>query len=304
MNPANLESLGAVAGSLYRQSTTIYWTSLPVALLLALLLMYLGGEITGGKLEGLVRRLLISVALVVAFPEISRAISGLESALIDTFGGEQALADVFSKLAQKAGELKQEGSVSWLKFGQMGLNIITTLSFLILALIRHFLDMLHLTLWNLLQVLAPISLLGCLFQNWAQVPKGIFTGLFEIALWKPIWIILARLLIAAGFGSEPHDVSEWFDTAVLNFTVAGLMASTPMLVHSYLGGSLASMGGAVIQTMAAGAGAVLAAQPMRLIQGGVGWATNTVSTGTKSAFSRVAPQFRRASRSNPNNQKK
>ncbi len=302
MNSTHLEGLSTMTALLYQKSASLFWIMLPATLLLSLLMLYLSGEMTGGKLEALFRRLLIAIALIVAFPQISHAISGLESALIDTFGGEQALADIFSKIGDRAGQIKQEGSLSWLKFGQIGLNIITTLSFLILALIRHFLDMLHLTLWNLLQVLAPLSLLGCLFPNWAQVPKGIFTGLFELALWKPLWIIMARLLIAAGFGSAPHDVSEWFDTAVLNFTVAGLMASTPMLVHSFLGGSLGSMGGAVIQTMAAGAGAVLAAQPMRVIQSSVGWATETVSNTTKRSFSRATSRFR-SSQSNQNKKK-
>lgn len=304
MNPTNLEALSATTTALFQKSAYLYWLMLPACLLLALLTLYLGGEMTGGKLESLFRRLFVSIALLVAFPQISHAISGLESGLIDAFGGEQSLSDVFAKLGQHASDIKQDGSLNWLNFGQIGLNIITTLSFLILALIRHFLDTLHLTLWNLLQVLAPLSLLGCIFQTFAQVPKGILMGLFELALWKPLWIIMARLLIAVGFGSTPHDVSEWFDTAVLNFTVAGLMASTPMLVHSYLGGSLGAMGGAVIQTMAAGAGAALSAQPMRMVQAGAGWAKNTVATTAKRSHAKVASFMKPEQRPNNNNQKK
>lgn len=292
MNPSHLEALGAMTSLMYQKSVGLFWIMLPVALLLSLLLMYMSGEVTGGKLESLFRRLIIAIILLVAFPEISHAIRGIETSLVTAFGGEDALADIFTRLGERAGEMKQEGNLSWLKVGQIGLNIITTLSFLILALVRHFLDTLHLTLWNLLQVLAPLSLRGCLFQSWVQVPKGIFMGLFEIALWKPLWVILARLLIATGFGSAPKDVSEWFDTAVLNFTVAGLMVSTPMLVHAFLGGSLASMGGSVIQTMASGAGALLTAQPMRVIQNGVSGIKNTVSGGARGAFSRASNHFR------------
>ena len=298
MNPAHLEALSAMTGLLYQKSVSLFWIMLPAALLLSMLVLYITGEMTGGKLESVFRRLIIAIILIVAFPQISHAISGMETNLIDAFGGEQSLSDIFSKIGEKAAEIKQDGVLDWMKVGQIGLNIITTLSFLILALVRHFLDMLHLTLWNLLQVLAPLSLLACLFPSWVQVPKGIFMGLFELSLWKPLWIIMARLLIAAGFGSSPHDVSEWFDTAVLNFTVAGLMASTPMLVHSFLGGSLAAMGGAVIQTMASGAGAMLTGQPMRVIQSGANWTRNTVVNGTKNAFSRSS-----STESNNQNQK-
>ncbi len=304
MNSTHLQGLSEITSLLYQKSIEIFWLMLPAMLLLSLLLLYFGGEITGEKLGSLFRRLLIAVILIVAFPQISHTISGIETALIEAFGGENALTDVFLKLGERAGEIKQEGELNWLKFGQIGLNIITTLSFLILALIRHFLDMLHLILWNLLQVLAPLSLLGCLFPSFVQIPKGIFTSLFEIALWKPLWIIMARLLIAAGFGSAPKDMSEWFDTAVLNFTVAGLMASTPILIHSFLSGSLASMGGSVIQTMASGAGAVLTAQPIRVIQGGASWVSNAASRSTKSTFSRSTSRFRATQSNYTQNQKK
>lgn len=303
MNPAHFEALSATTSLLYQKSLGLFWLMLPVALLLSLLTIYVSGEMTGGKLTDVFRRLLIAIALVVAFPQISNALRGIEVSLIEAFGGDQALLDIFSKLGERAGEIKQEGTLSWLKFGQIGLSIITTLSFLILALVRHFLDVLHLCLWNLLQILAPLALLGCLFQSWVQVPKGIFIGLFEIALWKPLWVILARLLIAAGFGSTPKDVSGWFDTAILNFAVAGLMASTPILVHSFLGGSIASMGGSVIQTMASGAGAMLAAQPMRFVQGGAQWATNTISSGAKNVMARTSSRLR-PTRSTHNNFKK
>ena len=59
-------------------------------------------------------------------------------------------------------------------------------------------------------------------------------GMLELSLWKPTWVILGRLLLAAGFGETPADPSEWFDTAVLNFSVAALMACTPILVHGFL----------------------------------------------------------------------
>ena len=299
----HLAALSATTTLLFQKSSGMFWTILPIALLLALLTIYVSGEMSGGKLEALFRRLFIAIAVLVAFPEISKAIQGVEVYLIDAFGGESSLSQVFSKLGTRASELKTEGALNWLKVGQIGLNIITTLSFLILALVRHFLDMLHLTLWNLLHVLGPLSLLGCLFAGWTQVPRGVFVGLLELSLWKPVWVVLSRLLIAIGFGEQPQDVSHWFDTAVLNFTVAGLMAYTPILVHNFLSGALGSMGGSILQTMASGAGAVLAAQPMRVIQGGAHWASQTVTQNTRSAFNKVAHHVKRSQKNNNHSKK-
>jgi len=291
-----IANLSATTSILFQKSASLFWAMMPVALLIAMLTLYVSGEMSGGKLENLVRRLIIAIAALIAFPQISQAIQGIEVYLVDAFGGDAYLAQVFSKLGDTAASMKQEGATNWLKIGQLGLNIITTLSFLILAVIREFLDMLHLSLWNLFHVLGPIALIGCLFPSWSQVPKGVFIGMLELALWKPVWIILARLLIAIGFGQTPTDVSKWFDAAVLNFAVAGLMASTPILVHSFLSGSISSMGSSVLQTMASGAGAALAAQPMRLLQKGAGWATRTVSQGASRTFQAMTTQIRRANR--------
>ena len=287
----HLAALAATSGLLFQKSCEIFWSALPVGVLIAFLSIYLSSEgISGAKIESLFRRTLIAIMALVAFPQISQAIQGLESYLVDAFGGDTSLQQIFSTLSQRADHMKQTGSTYWLHMGQVGLSIIATLSFLVLALVRHFLDTLHLCIWNLLHILGPIAMLGCLFQSFVQVPKGIFTGMLELALWKPIWIILARLLITIGFGETPQDVSEWFDTAILNFAVAGLMASTPVIVHSLLAGSLGSIGGSMVQTMASGVGGFLAAQPMRMLQRGASFATRA----TKSITGGMARQIRSA----------
>ena len=50
----------------------------------------------------------------------------------------------------------------------------------------------------------------------------------------------------------------------MNFAVAGLMVSTPALVHGFLSGSLAGVGGTALQSMAGGLGAMLAGAPLAL----------------------------------------
>lgn len=54
----------------------------------------------------------------------------------------------------------------------------------------------------------------------------------------------------------------------MNFAVAGLMASTPMIVHGLLSGTLGSVGSGVLQTAISGAGATLVGLPGRAIRGG------------------------------------
>jgi hypothetical protein len=276
MSSMNVGDLHNTALALYQTSTGIFWSALPVAFLLSFLGIYTSGQISGEKFGSLFRRLIIAILLLVAFPEISRAFHDLEASLIDAFGGDTDLIKVFAHVGERSKEIREAGALNWLKVGQIGLSIISVLSFLILAVVRHFLDVLHLMTWNLLHILGPLALLGCLFESWSHVPRGIFTGMLELSLWKPTWVILGRLLLAAGFGETPADPSQWFDTAVLNFSVAALMACTPILVHGFLSGSIASLGGATIQTAISAAGGFLAQAPTRLMTKGATIATSGV----------------------------
>jgi hypothetical protein len=131
-----------------------------------------------------------------------------------------------------------------------------------LSAIQHFLAVLQIVIWNLLHILAPVALLACLFPSLSAIPRGIFIGLLEVALWKPMWVILARILLAVGFGEAPATPDQWLDTIIMNFAVAGLVASTPMLVHGFLSGGLSAVGGSTLQTMASGMGTFMLQYPM------------------------------------------
>ena len=265
MSPAQLSSLHEVSLSLFEVSKGIFWNALPPAFLFAMLLIYLSGEISGSAFERLFKRLVIAILLLVAFPQISEVFISLENYLVNAFGGDESLKTIFAKVAAHAQEVKNAGSSNWLKFGQFGLTIISTLSFLILSVVQHFLDVLHITIWNLLNILAPIAFLGCLFPSQSQIPKGIIIGMFELSLWRPFWVLLGKILMAIGFGDAPVDPTQWFDTAIMNFAVAGLMVSTPILVHAFLSGALGAMGGSAVQAMAGGVGSVLTQFPQRAL---------------------------------------
>jgi hypothetical protein len=286
MNTPQLDNLQSTALALFNVSKGIFWEFLPIVFLLAILTIYISGEMSGQSFEKLFKRLVIAILLLVAFPKISDAIVGVENYLVKSFGGDETLSMVFSRIADHAKEVKIAGTSSWYKFGQFGLTLIATLSFLILSVVHHFLDVLHLTTWNLLHILGPLALLGSLFPSFSQIPKGIFMGLFELSLWRPVWVIMCRILIAIGFGDSPPDPSQWFDTAVMNFAVAGLIASTPSIVRGLLSGSLASIGGGTLQTMIGGAGAFLSQMPGRALQSVTGRAAKTLGLSAPSIFAK------------------
>ena len=303
MSPAQLASLQTTALALFETSRNIFWSALPPAFLFALLMIYVSGEISGSSFEKLFKRVVIAILLLVALPQISELFTSLEMYLVQAFGGDESIKTIFERVSNHAKEIKDAGSSNWLKFGQWGMTVIATLSFLILSLVEHFLDVLHLTIWNLLNILAPIALLGCLFPSQMQIPKGIFMGMFELSLWRPFWVLLGKILIAIGFGDAPTDPSQWFDTAIMNFAVAGLMVSTPVLVHAFLSGSLGALGSSAVQGMVGGAGAILSRIPSQAIQkaaGVGGTAGRAVGAGAwavgggKWAANRVKPHIANA----------
>lgn len=303
-----MDQLNQVVSSLFQTSQGIFWDALPVAVLLCLVNIYASGEITGSKIEGLFRRVVIAILLLVGFHQISSAFLDLENYLIQAFGGDTALVEVFSRVGDKASEIKNSASGNWCKIGQMGLSIISTLSFLVLSIVKRFLDILHLTIWNLSHILGPIALLGCLSPTYSNIPKGLFLGMLEVSLWKPFWIILAKILLAIGFSANPTDPSQWFDIAVLNFAIAGLMARTPALVHGFLSGQVASAGASSLQTMIGGIGVAMAAAPMKAIRSVAQASQNVATTPVRSLAKKtrqyVSGKFNRNVQQNKNNNNK
>jgi hypothetical protein len=300
MNGIDTSNLSQTAMQLFAVSKGIFWTALPPALILALLMMYLSGQISSAKVESILRRLLVAIALLVAFPEISALLTNLDHSLVDAFGGDQSIATLFSKIADQVKDIKDTGVFSWIKVGQMGLSLITTISYIVLAFVQKFLFLLRLLLWNLLHVLGPIALLGCLFPSFEMIPRGIFVGLLEISLWRPVWVILGQLLLSLGFGSPPTGISDWLDLAIMNFAVAALMVSTPSLVHGFLSGTLASVGGSSIQSMIGGAGAFLAGAPAVAAKKGLSMAKNRILKPAASfAFKKPAGRIMDRIKGNP-----
>ena len=262
MTTLHFQNVQDVTHSLYMVSRGIFWDGLPIAFLLAILLIYVSGQITGQAFEGLFRRLIIAIILMAAFPQVSSIIHSVGERLTVAYAGEETLRDLFNHIGDKAKDIKDSGVSNWIKLGETVLTIVTTLSFIILSAIQHFLAVLQVVIWNILHILAPVGLLACLFPSLSAIPRGIFMGLLEVALWKPMWVILARILLAVGFGEAPATPDRWLDTVIMNFAVAGLVASTPMLVHGFLTGGLSAVGGSTLQTMASGMGSFMLQYPM------------------------------------------
>ena len=280
-----MQDLSSTVSSLYQASASIFWEALAPALLLSMFSIYASGEISGAKIEALFRRLVIAIFLLVGFHQISSLFLDLESYLIQAFGGDDSLVQMFSKIGDNASQTKDAASSGWLKIGQFGLSLISTLSFLVLSVVKRFLDVLHVSIWNLIHILGPLALLGCLSPNFTAIPKGIFMGMLELCLWKPFWLILAKILLAIGYYQTPTDPAQWFDTAVMNFAVAGLMATSPALVHGFLSGTIASVGGSAAQTMLGGVGATMARLPMSTLQ-------NTAQSAKTKTFSGISSMAR------------
>ena len=296
MDILHVENLKDTVIALYGASKGIFWETLPLAFLLSMLMIFATGGISGEKLLSLFRRTIIAIALLVAFPQISNSIRGLESYLVGAYGGETSLSEIFKRVADRAAAIDSLSSHGWLKIGETLLTVVSTLSFLILAVVKHFLDVLRITTWNLLHIVAPLSFLACLFPSFHQIPKGVFIGMLELALWKPVWIILMKILVVLGFGEVPTGATQWIDTIITNFAVAGLIASTPIVVHGFLSGTLAAAAGGSLQTMTGGLGTSLVSAPIQALRKGVEAGRKT---GGK-ALSAVATFIRKSPPINPN----
>ena len=82
MNPTQLDLMAKTSKEMFEISRNIFWSGIPVAFLLSLLMIYASGQISSARIGGLIRRLLVAVALIVAMPQISSTLASLDHSLV------------------------------------------------------------------------------------------------------------------------------------------------------------------------------------------------------------------------------
>lgn len=276
------ELLGSLMKDLHQQFVTIYYLMLPVFFALSIAMAWFRSPQGNIEFVDILKRAVIATLLLVAFPDISRAIIYVADGITEKIDALNSI-DMMVRMAQEKSEAYSASTTSLLlQFNDLIIAVLSFLSFLVLYIARYITIAMYHFFWIFFMVTAPLLLLFNLFVSTSQITINLFKGMMEVASWKIVWAILGAMLTALSFGDAYKAEGNYLTLIVMNFIIAIAMLATPMIVRSLVGSGLQSMsstlGGATVAAMAAAPArtAMMAAQSRKAISTAGTFAQNQI----------------------------
>jgi len=271
-NMPQFELLGSLMKDLHQQFVGIYYLMLPVFFALSIAMTWFRSPQGSIEFLDVLKRAVIATVLLVAFPDISRAIIYVADGITEKIDALNSI-DTMVRMAQEKSESYSASTTSLLlQFNDLIIAVLSFLSFVVLYVARYITIAMYHFFWIFFMISAPLLLLFNLFSSTSQITVNLFKGMMEVASWKIVWAILGAMLTALSFGDAYKAEGNYLTLIVMNFIIAIAMLATPMMVRSLVGSGLQSMS----STLGATAVAAMVAAPARAA---------TVATTSRKALS-------------------
>jgi hypothetical protein len=247
--------LGTLMRDLHQEFVNMYYMLLPVFFALAVVVAWFKSPSGSPEFLDILKRAIVATILLVAFPDISKAILAIANGITEKIDHVNSL-DTMIRMAQEKSEGYSLSVTSIiLQFNDLIIATLSFLSYLVLYIARYLTIAMYHFFWIFFMISAPLLLLFNIFEGTQQITKNLFKGMIEVACWKIVWAILGAMLTALSFGDAYKAEGNYLTLIVMNFLIAVAMLMTPMMVKSIVGSGLQSMsssiGAATVTAMAA-----------------------------------------------------
>lgn len=244
----NYEKLAPVVERLYHHTDHIAQIAILPLFLLSVLMAYSEDLGLQGAVVSRLKRLIITMILLVAFPSLTGFIKniGQEIAMsIDNLDG----IDQFLKAASDKASSYSTGVKSLLDFGNdLIVSLMVSVSFVILYLARYILVAFYHFYWMILLVTGPFMILGHLFEGTSNLTKNLFKSLMLVAAWPIVWSILSAFLKALPFQDAYSIEGGYTAIVIMNLIIAIGLLFSPFMLSQFCEGSIVGMGSGIVST--------------------------------------------------------
>ena len=289
------ELLGSLARDLHQEFVNMYYLLLPVFFSLAVVVAWFRNPTGSPEFLDIVKRAIIATILLVAFPDISKAILYVADGITEKIDKLNSLDTLIRMAQEKSDSYSMSATSMLLQFNDLIIATLSFLSYLVLYIARYLTIAMYHFFWIFFMISAPLLLLFNLFEGTQQITKNLFKGMIEVACWKIVWAILGAMLAALSFGDMYRTEGSYLVIIVMNFVIAVAMLMTPMMVKSLVGGGLQSMsssiGAATVAAMAAAPAKAVAA--VNTSRGAINGAGNYVQGHLNARRERQAEERKR-----------
>lgn len=207
-----------------------------IGIVLELFKLPLGGT---PEVNHLLGRLLISVVLMVAVPDVMNILADISDAVSKQLGSFNDFQHVKDRLKEQLAQL----SWSWASVKEAVLLVISLLSYVILLIGLHLADAIFLYAWVLLYVFSPILTACFVLPITSSATKTLFKSLIEVTVWKCLWAVMGALVwsMAASQVNDPKYQLNFITVIILNLLLFFSLWKVPAMTAAFLGGGISQM---------------------------------------------------------------
>ncbi len=249
------ELLGSLMRDLHQDFVLMYYLLLPVFFSLAIAVTWFKSPSGSPEFLDVLKRTIIATILLVAFPDIAKAIVSVADGIAERVDKLNSLDTIIRMAEEKSENYSVTPTSILLQFNDLIIAVLSFISFLILYVARYLTVAMYHFFWTFFLIAAPLMLLFNIFEGTSQITKNLFKGMIEVACWKIVWAILGAMLSALSFGDAYQAEGNYLTLIVMNFVISVAMLMTPMMVKSLVGSGIQSMSSTI---GAAAAGAIIA----------------------------------------------
>jgi hypothetical protein len=272
--------LGPLMNDLHREFVSMYYLLLPVFFLIAVALRWFKSPSGSPDFLDILKRAVVATLLLVAFPDISRAIIEIADSIALRIDEVNGIDNVLKMAEQKSESYTMSASSLLLQFNDLIIASLSIFSYIILYVARYLTIAMYHFFWLFFMVTSPLLILFHMFEGTSQITKNLFSGMIEVACWKIVWAILGAMLTALAFGDAYQAEGSYITLVVMNFVIASAMLMTPLLVKSLYTKGLTGMAGPI----GAMAGGAILAGPAWIGKAAAAEKTSRAAIGSAGAF--------------------
>jgi len=231
------QELLPITKELYHQMVGFAWLMLGPLFLLSCAISYIR-EPANFPVTEMLHRIVLTIGLLMFFPEITSTVSEVSNALADRVGEKQAINVLFQQIKSQTEPQYQTSKIPFLLSADAGVALINYASYAIVYLVKFLMIVIYHFFWSLLMAIAPIAILCNLFRSTSHITKHQFSSLLEISSWNFLWQVMGVMLL--GLNITHPTPGNYFDSICFNFLLAMSMVAAPLLVHSFVRGGFTS----------------------------------------------------------------
>ena len=245
------EFLPEVCRELRNHVLEIYWVLLVPFTVLLIILSFFKMPETQISAGDIIKRAVVSIILIFSFEETINLIALVGDGVTNKINGVKNLWE----LMEHIGKNYEETSISWLKFREAVIFVLSLCSYIVAYLGVFVANVLIHFVWSVLYVCSPLMILMYVSRTTSFVTVNLYKGLINVVSWKILWSILAVMLLKLATAPQVGNWDNFLTSILINLCIGISMLFIPFATKSLINDGMASAASAlaVVPTAATGA---------------------------------------------------